>query len=255
MKKGIAITLILLVSFIDSCKSPVDVDASREKRMISIEPNDDFTGVNTDLNEVDFGLVFRDSSSRQTVSIKLLNNTDKKLLIGNCTLSKNSSFSFDSSIFPLVLQPVGSEKSTALLKLYYSPRRTGTFSDILKINNVKDLNIKLRATTPSVYVQRVDFPNTYVSRKSTSLIRIYNFGDKGAHVKQIKSFDNPDSVFIIESNLFPQTINPKSYMDINVVFVPVEQKEYIGQIEFDLFSGDNGPIFNYCILKGIGLNK
>ncbi len=239
----------LLLIFSSSCKSPLDVDAIRDKDTI-YDPNNKPAEIRFIPELLDFDIVFPDDESEMEFSIENISKDD--VLVNQIsTKSINSSYKLASEFTPFTLGTSSSNKFKSI-SMKFSNSKTGIFFDTISVNDFKKPTLILKATVPDVYGRDLVFDNTTKGGISGKVLRIFNETDDSVTISQFSIIEN-QTVFFEEPKIqLPLTIAGKSSVNIVINFNPAEAKNYKSEIRIKVLT--NGIVDEIIKLSGTGVN-
>lgn len=237
---------ILLTVALIGCKSPLDVDASRQteypeqngSRLFRIEPS-----------RIELGFVHPGDTAR--FSFKIVNVGSKKLDVEYMEwsyfdfLNKLTEFSGSFS-----LDPKGSISSERTINCSFVNVVSGNYRDTLRINNYLSPQIALFAVVPDIYLKDVAFRNTNVGGQEFEHVLIYNNSPRAVVLKAAQTPSNgPFSV----TNSLPLELPAFNFVQLVIAFVPSTPGNYSQTLKIVLEGAEGLIVNDAAILTGSAL--
>ncbi len=255
LKKSLLIIPLMMMVFsflivTNSCKSPLEVDALRDKDTI-FDPNNKPALIKFEPNILDFDMVFPNDESDLEFIIENISKSD--VLINQFThKNSNSTFNLAEEFQPFTLKTSAPDKSKKL-KMIFSSSQSGTFIDTVFVNNFQKTILILKAKVPDIYGRDLLFDNTTKGGISGKVLRIFNESQDSVTIAEFSITENQNIFFEEPKIQLPLIIPPKSSINIVVNFNPSEAKTYDSEIRIKVKT--DGIVDEIIKLSGTGTNQ
>ena len=238
-----SIIVFLLFLNLFSCKSPLDIDAIRDKDTV-FDPNNSPAVIKVIPDNIDFGMVLPNDSMELFFEIE--NLTKNEVNITKIVFKQNINFNINKITLPIKLEKLSkSDKQT----IQFRADSAGYYFDTLIFNDYKKPYLFLKAKVPHVYARDLNFEDTKVGGISGKVLRIYNDGSDKATISAIEILENKN-IFFNESINLPLEILPKSFSNIVINFNPAQSILYKSKIKLSVNS--KGIVDDIIELNGNG---
>lgn len=238
-----SIIFLSVIIIINSCKSPLDIDAIRDKDTV-FDPNNLPALIKVIPDSLDFGLVLPNDTT--TCEFELENITKNEINISKILIKKNIYFKLYESILPFKLEKFSKSQK---ISIKFIADSSGYFFDTVIFNDYKKPYLYLKAKVPHVYARDLIFEDTKVGGISGKVLRIYNDGNDTAVVTGVEILENKN-IFFNEQLNQPIEILPKSFSNIVINFNPAQSILYKSKIKLSVNS--KGIVDDLIELKGSG---